>query len=182
MLGAVTHIDGTARIHSVDREMNPRYWRLLDEFRVFTGVPVLLNTSFNNHAEPIVDSIEDALCCYLTTHIDHLVIGDVIVSRRAWTEDDLGELAPILMPATRLWTEHTPGRHPRHLVALTHAGGKEREIDAATYEVLTGADGATPLRELGSGREWLQIVDCLRDLWSERYLILRPCAEPGATD
>jgi decarbamoylnovobiocin carbamoyltransferase/7-O-carbamoyltransferase len=56
-LGAVTHVDGTARVHAVDREVDPRFWALLTAFAGHTGVPVLLNTSFNNHAEPIVDSV-----------------------------------------------------------------------------------------------------------------------------
>ena len=51
---AVTHVDGTARIQTVSREHNPRFWRLLNEFKALTGVPVLLNTSFNVKGEPIV--------------------------------------------------------------------------------------------------------------------------------
>ncbi|MGH4025883.1 MAG: carbamoyltransferase family protein [Pseudonocardiaceae bacterium] len=174
LLGAVTHVDGTARIHAVDRAVNPRFWRLLEEFRAITEVPVLLNTSFNNHAEPIVDSVEDALCCYLTTQIDHLVIDDMIVSKRAWNDDDLGELAPALLPAARLRTEHTGGHRPRHRIAFTYRGGADREIDAATYEALVRADGRTPLWKLSAGPGHDRIIDCVRELWSERYLILRP--------
>ncbi len=82
LLGAVTHVDGTARIHTVTRRTNERYWRLIDAFRELTGVPILLNTSFNNHAEPIVDSATDAIVTYLTTDLDELVIGDYLVSKK----------------------------------------------------------------------------------------------------
>ncbi|WP_117211209.1 carbamoyltransferase family protein [Allorhizocola rhizosphaerae] len=100
LLGAVTHVDGTARVHAVAKEVNERYWLLLHEFAQRTGVPVVLNTSFNNHAEPIVDSVEDAIQCFLTTQLDHLVIGDLMVSKLDWTEADLCTLAPTARPHT----------------------------------------------------------------------------------
>lgn len=79
---AVTHVDGTARIQTVSRRHNPRYWSLLDEFRTLTGVPVLLNTSFNVKGEPIVCTPDDAVRCFLETDLDYLVLGDTICSRR----------------------------------------------------------------------------------------------------
>ncbi len=78
---AVTHVDGTARIQTVSRAHNARYWRLLTEFKALTGVPVLLNTSFNVKGEPIVCTPVDAVKCFLKTEIDHLVLGDTIASR-----------------------------------------------------------------------------------------------------
>jgi predicted NodU family carbamoyl transferase len=174
LLGAVTHVDGSARVHAVDRRVNPRYWCLLEEFSRRTGVPILLNTSFNNHSEPIVDSIEDALCCYLTTRIDHLVIDDVIVSKRAWAVDDLLELAPALVPAARLRTEEGPSRCKRWFVSFAHSSGTERDVDPETYEVLKRADGRTSLRELGVRSDGTQIVHDVSDLWSGRYVALLP--------
>jgi carbamoyltransferase len=82
VLGAITHVDGTARVQTVSRATNPRYHALIDAFGQRTGVPVLLNTSFNNDAEPIVDSVDDSVVCYLTTGISHLVVGDYLVTRR----------------------------------------------------------------------------------------------------
>jgi carbamoyltransferase len=79
---AVTHVDGTARIQTVSRKENPRYWSLLDEFRTLTGVPILLNTSFNVKGEPIVCTPDDAVRCFLKTDMDYLVLGDTICSRR----------------------------------------------------------------------------------------------------
>jgi carbamoyltransferase len=83
---AVTHIDGTARIQTVSRQHSPRYWTLIDEFKALTGVPMVLNTSFNVKGEPIVCTPDDAVRCFLKTDIDYLVLGNTICSRRP---DDL---------------------------------------------------------------------------------------------
>ena len=77
---AAVHVDGTARIQTVDRAANPRYYRLIEEFGRLTGVPVILNTSFNRR-EPIVASPADAVACYLQTGMDALVTGDTITVR-----------------------------------------------------------------------------------------------------
>jgi carbamoyltransferase len=78
---AVTHVDGTARIQTVSRTHNPRYWALIDAFKALTGVPVVLNTSFNVKGEPIVCTPEDAVRCFMKTELDYLVMGDLICSR-----------------------------------------------------------------------------------------------------
>ncbi|GMV38855.1 MAG: carbamoyltransferase [Myxococcales bacterium] len=78
---AITHVDGTARVQTVNRKHNPRYYRLIEEFERLTGVPMVLNTSFNIRGEPIVNSVADALKCYLTTDMDALVIGDFGLAR-----------------------------------------------------------------------------------------------------
>jgi carbamoyltransferase len=80
LLPAVTHVDGTGRLQSVDKEISPRYYRLIDTFRQKTGVPVLLNTSFNEN-EPIVNSPEHALECFLRTDMDMLVLENCVVTR-----------------------------------------------------------------------------------------------------
>jgi len=79
---AVTHADGTGRLQTVDREVTPRYYQLIDAFRRKTGVPILLNTSFNEN-EPIVNSPEDALECFLRTNMDMLVMENCIVTKRS---------------------------------------------------------------------------------------------------
>lgn len=78
---AVTHVDGTARIQTVDKEVNPRYWKLIHEFEKISGVPVVINTSFNVRGEPIVCSPEDAIKCFLGTGIDYLALGNFLVSK-----------------------------------------------------------------------------------------------------
>jgi carbamoyltransferase len=80
VIPAVTHVDGTARPQTVDRDVNPRYWKLLDRFEALTGVPVLLNTSFNIQ-EPIVCTPDDALATFTRSRVDALAIGDFWVTR-----------------------------------------------------------------------------------------------------
>ena len=77
---AVTHVDGTGRLQSVDKDVSPRYYALIEAFRTKTGVPILLNTSFNEN-EPIVNSPAEALDCYLRTSMDMLVMENIVIER-----------------------------------------------------------------------------------------------------
>ncbi len=77
---AVTHIDGSGRLQTVTREMNPRYYQLIEDFYKLTGVPVVLNTSFNEN-EPIVCTPRDAIECFKKTRMDVLYIGNYVVRR-----------------------------------------------------------------------------------------------------
>lgn len=77
---AVTHVDGSGRLQTVSRETNPRYYQLIESFRDITGVPMVLNTSFNEN-EPVVCRPEEALDCFLRTRMDVLVLGDHLVER-----------------------------------------------------------------------------------------------------
>jgi len=77
---AVTHVDGTGRLQTVSKSANPRYWKLIRAFGDETGVPIVLNTSFNEN-EPIVNTPAEALDCFLRTKMDRLVLGDVVVER-----------------------------------------------------------------------------------------------------
>jgi carbamoyltransferase len=79
---AVTHVDGSGRLQTVSAESNPLYHRLIDTFREITGVPILLNTSFNEN-EPVVCRPEEALDCFLRTRMDLLVLGNFLISRNS---------------------------------------------------------------------------------------------------
>jgi carbamoyltransferase len=81
---AVTHVDGTGRLQTVSATTNPRYHGLISEFERQTGVPLLLNTSFNEH-EPIVASPAEAINCYLKTSMDVLALGNWVLTRRPAT-------------------------------------------------------------------------------------------------
>jgi carbamoyltransferase len=81
LIPAVTHVDGSGRLQTVCRNANPRYYRLIEAFVDITGVPILLNTSFNEN-EPVVCKPEEALDCFLRTNMDVLVLGDWYVERR----------------------------------------------------------------------------------------------------
>ena len=80
LIPAPTHVDGTGRLQTVTKEANPRYHALISAFRDLTGVPVVLNTSFNDN-EPIVCRPEEAIDCFLRTKMDALVLGDFLVTR-----------------------------------------------------------------------------------------------------
>ena len=77
---AVTHFDGTGRVQTVDKDISPRFWALIEAFRIKTGIPILLNTSFNEN-EPIVNLPLEALNCYLRTEMDMLVMENIVISR-----------------------------------------------------------------------------------------------------
>jgi carbamoyltransferase len=81
---AIVHVDGTARVQTVRREHNERLYQLLKEFEALTGVPVLLNTSFNIRGEPIVETPADAMKCFLSTGIDYLVLHDMLITKNRY--------------------------------------------------------------------------------------------------
>ena len=87
---AVTHVDNSARIQSVSRETNPRYWTLIDAFNRAHGCGLVVNTSFNVRGEPIVCTPGDAYACFMRTEMDYLVMGNFVLAKAdqpAWNED-----------------------------------------------------------------------------------------------
>ena len=94
---AIVHVDGTARVQTVRQEHNPRLYGLLKEFELITGVPVLLNTSFNIKGEPIVETPADAIKCFLGTGMDYLVLHDTLLAKKP--------LHRVLSPMARAYSE-----------------------------------------------------------------------------
>lgn len=84
LIPAVTHVDGTGRLQTVDEKISPRYYGLIEAFRKKTGIPILLNTSFNEN-EPIVNQPAEALDCFLRTNMDMLVMENILVERSVET-------------------------------------------------------------------------------------------------
>ncbi|MDP3183124.1 MAG: carbamoyltransferase [Desulfobaccales bacterium] len=87
---AVTHVDYSARIQTVHKETNEKYWRLIQAFKEQTGCGVIVNTSFNVRGEPIVCTPEDAYQCFMRTEMDYLVMGDFLFDKKAqppWREE-----------------------------------------------------------------------------------------------
>ena len=82
LIPAITHVDYSARIQTVHKETNPKYYNLIKEFKKITNCPVLVNTSFNVRGEPIVCSIEDAFNCFMGTNLDILVIENFILYKK----------------------------------------------------------------------------------------------------
>nr|WSW64603.1 carbamoyltransferase [Streptomyces sp. NBC_00998] len=78
---SITHVDGTARVQTVEADVNPRYHELISRFRDLTGVPLVLNTSYNDAGEPIVETPQDAVRTFLNTELDHLYIGGLLLTK-----------------------------------------------------------------------------------------------------
>ncbi len=188
-LGAVTHVDGSARVQIVDPVSNERFHELVCRFGELTGTPVLLNTSFNNNAEPIVQTTQDAITCFLTTELDFLVIDEFLVRRRtsrrrtsprrASDSLALDNLAPGFRPVTRLVQRIRQTAAGRREVcceiSLDYAKGPTREISSDLFDLLKPADGVRSLGSLaGSGGISEDVRHELFSLWQQRFLTLRP--------
>jgi carbamoyltransferase len=81
VIPAVVHIDGSSRVQTVSKKTNKKFWNLINEFYKITGIPIVLNTSFNYDGEPIVSSPLDAIKTFFSTSLDYLVIGDFLISK-----------------------------------------------------------------------------------------------------
>ncbi|ANN21701.1 carbamoyltransferase [Amycolatopsis orientalis] len=172
-LGAVTHIDGTARLQIIHPETNPTFHRLVTQFGNLTGTPVLLNTSFNNNAEPIVQTLQDALTCYLTTELDHLIIENHLITRKPHWTHNLAHATVGFRPTTRL-AEHlriAEGPSMTREIFLDYATGPRASVSPELFAVLEKADGKTTLGELGLTQD---LHAELYALWQERFFTLTP--------
>ena len=183
LLGAVTHVDGSARVQTVSREADPRFWRLIDAFGRRTGVPVVLNTSFNNNVEPIVDSIEDAIACFLTTGLHALVVGDFILRRK--DGGDRSSLVPGLADNARLVAtrrREADGRfHDRFELRRSEWNGHaSKPVEAGIRAMLQAMDGRTSIAALAAtaGVPLHEAMPAMDALWAERFLVMRPSPTP----
>ena len=179
-LGAVTHIDGSARIQVVDPMSNERFHRLVQRFGELTGTPVLLNTSFNNNAEPIVQSVQDALTCFLTTELDFLVIEDFLVRRRPGRLLAFDSMVLQFRPVTRLVKRNrltlAGAREVIFEIYLDHPKGSHAEVSPPAFALLDAADGVRTIESLADAVGGLstEIRRELYSLWQQRFFALRP--------
>jgi len=180
-LPAITHVDGTARLQSVHRDTNPDYWALIAAFEHLTGVPVLLNTSFNNNAEPIVQTVEDAVVCFLTSGLDHLVAGDIIATKTgAGAETILTLTASLPQAAELIRTRRHVGPEQEqwvHDLAWNYDASGRIEISADLYTLLSACDGARTLGDIATALGLAVTPALIADLWSawsDRTIILQP--------
>jgi carbamoyltransferase len=88
LIPSVTHVDGSARIQTINRNQDPLYYDLIAEFKKQTGVPVVINTSFNVRGEPIVCTPEEAWRCFMRTQMDDLVIGPFLLEKSRQTQKE----------------------------------------------------------------------------------------------
>ncbi|MFE9004694.1 carbamoyltransferase [Streptomyces sp. NPDC007875] len=181
-LGAVTHVDGTARVQVVSAESGERFHRLVRRFGELTGTPVLLNTSFNNNAEPIVQSLDDVVTSFLTTDLDVLVVEDCLV--RGKPAPDLGVLVPRFRPVTRLVERRAAGPDASagaktHEIHLDYDGGPSAKVSLELYELLGAVDGTTTLGDLAKTVGGLSeaLATEVFALWEQRFLTLAPAGD-----
>lgn len=169
LLPAVTHVDGTARVQTVHREASPDFWALLHAFGERTGVPVLLNTSFNSSREPIVQTAHDAITCLLTSKLEHLVVGDLLLLARPFDPVSLLGLRAVVPPHVQLTVRRTRGGAvERQLVTRRDV---TRPISAAMTSWLVA--GALPRED-----ERRAVARELYGLWVERLVALHPGGQP----
>jgi predicted NodU family carbamoyl transferase len=181
-LGAVTHIDGSARVQIIDPVSNERFHNLVRRFGELTGTPVLLNTSFNNNAEPIIQTVQDALTCFLTTELDFLVIEDFLIRRRSGHELALDDMIVKFRPVTRLVKRNRQTlagvREVTLEIYLDHPKGSHAEVSPAAYALLEAADGVQTIESLADavGGLTTEVRRELFALWQQRFFALRPRA------
>jgi carbamoyltransferase len=182
-LPAITHVDGSARLQTVNKDDNPRYWELIEAFGHKTGIPILLNTSFNNNAEPIVDSIDDAVVCYLTSGLNYLVVGDYLVTKKDWGNEQLATLIVTMPKAAVLSREDRyisyTERDFSHFLSWNYDTSQRYPLSDVWYQVLQQADGLRTVLQLMNDLRFQveqqdQVFEELLGLWSDRLIILHP--------
>lgn len=201
ILGAVTHVDGTSRIQSVSREQNEKYWQLIDEFRKLTGIPILLNTSFNNNVEPIVNSFEDAMVCFLTTRINYLVVGDYLIRKKEFENSvflDMVPAIPLHISLSHLKksvssrdTEDVYEIRDNFLISSNALSDRvvfsdlsfglvKSGVSRELFSILHHVDGKKDLAQLMNNPQGLDeakqnsIIDEIKSLWTLRLIRLKP--------
>jgi carbamoyltransferase len=183
LLRAVTHVDGTARVQTVSRETNQRFWNLINAFREITGIPVLLNTSFNNNVEPIVDSVEDSVTCFLTTQINYLVIGDYLISKKPVSHIHYLNLIPRLASYSRLeWTKRFSsefGEVVSYEVGNSYDDRYKVQVSSQSFKLLESIDGCRRLGDLCEelcvdDDQRIALIEELINLWSQRLVLFSP--------
>jgi carbamoyltransferase len=190
ILRAITHVDGTARIQTVSKKTNPRYWKLIKSFGDITGIPILLNTSFNNNVEPIIDSLRDGIVCFLTTELDYLIVGDVLVERK---ENDikknLGKMKIdipryVRFEKTYKWLNGEKKQQCEYKLATSarwHDIDITRKISKKTFELLemnhkTNDPIDTLINDIGVNdiQEREKVLLEIFSLWEERLINIQP--------
>ena len=185
VLGAITHVDGTARIQTVNKQYNPKYWSLIKEFGNLSGIPMLLNTSFNNNVEPIVNTAEEAIVCFLTTGLDYLVIGDYLISKKdASPVNELMELVPEKPYHTVIQSKNAFDsfceNSIKYEIGFNYSPKYNKPISKAVFEIISQSDGKATLGEafasLSNQTEIStpKMLDEIHELWKRRYIRLSP--------
>ena len=200
LLGATTHVDGSARVQTVSQEQNPQFWELIYRFFQLTGTPILLNTSFNNNYEPIVESVSDAVTSFLTCGLDYLVVGNQIVSKKEvghgqWMQLALGR--PPFIKLDQVNRKQTPRMSrlrdwgekmgflekvkPAWQIRNSFKASFCQPVSEQVFRLLLYADSCRTVAELmaethieSSSNATAAMVDELTSLWRKRLVQLTP--------
>ncbi|MCP4179824.1 MAG: nodulation protein [bacterium] len=184
-LGAVTHIDGTARIQSVSRSSNPLYWDLINEFGKISGVPVLLNTSFNNNVEPIVESVENSIVSFLTTELDYLIVGNYIIKKKNLEKNDYLNLIPslpihVILQKQKKYLAYDSNLNSDYRILRNYNSHYSEGLTKEMYYLLENIDNKSTFIELIQSAEISEkssitnLAIEIFSLWSSRFLVLKP--------
>jgi carbamoyltransferase len=150
-LPAIVHVDGTCRIQTVSRDHNQRFHDLIEAFGRQTGLPILLNTSFNRKDEPIVETPADALRCFMASDLDLLVLGDYLVQKQS-PIPDIGQYRICIQRGLKLTQTRTSAGTPIYEVEWVR--GSSQTVSAEAFQILSSpSDGPVGERS------------CLQELW-----------------
>jgi predicted NodU family carbamoyl transferase len=173
-LQAVTHVDGSARLQIVSRQVNEDFWTLINAFEAQTGLGVLLNTSFNHSSEPIIDNPRDAVRTFLTTDLDLLVLGPYVVRKRQFLNTALKTCRMELNIGTEFTLQLT-GDGCRRGAFLRR--GRLLETSSRLTEYIMHQTGKWQIAELleGSAAQTAQeLLDEIFRLWEARTIEIVP--------
>ena len=175
-LQAVTHIDGTGRVQIVSKDIDVKYWSTIEAFRKITGIPVLLNTSFNNFAEPIVDTVEDAIISFLTTQLDNMIVGNYVINRKEYSLSAFLNLYILLVESTQLLCKSVieKKRLRTQYFVSSNYGKRKIEVTEKLYHKLMCVNDKQRLSQLFSIDELENgyIQKELYELWEARLINL----------
>lgn len=195
MVPAVCHVDGSSRLQTVTKEQNSLYYNLITEFYKITGVPMVLNTSFNVKGEPIIDSPGDAIRSFLSTRgaVDCLIIHDTVIRQKSFPLDikqkagaqvdvEIGDIMNTIMPeaAVQNYLSEVTARESGDAIRVRLMLGDEKWIDLDNefqLAVLEVCDGNTSVQELieifeeeGDIHTSQAVIDALRKLYFDRLI------------
>jgi carbamoyltransferase len=184
-IASVCHVDGTCRIQTVGREHVGDYRRLIERFFALTGLPLVLNTSFNIRGEPVVETPDDAIECFLSCNLDVLYLGGFRITKSiVGTADSPERLVPSLARSLSIWavtdTKAGAAASPRYY--CQKRTGHKTTISADEYAVLSGMDAQRSISNLAAlqpGRTTEDVLRVVADLQQRGLVYLARPAENG---
>ena len=184
-IASVCHVDGTCRIQTVDRDHVGDYRRLIERFFALTGLPLVLNTSFNIRGEPVVETPDDAIECFLSCNLDVLYLGGFRITKYlTGTADRPERLVPSLSQSLSIWavTDNNAGAATRPRYHCQKKTGHKTTVSAEEYSVLSGIDARRSISDLAAlqpGRTTEDVLRVIADLQQRGLVYLARSAENG---